>query len=157
MQSPENVSRADDGEIDPAILDIAENLRQAIGGFVRAIQKDAGTPRTAQPETLAILDRDGAMSVAALAQLRQVKHQSMRLVVALLEADGLVCRSADEADRRSQRVTITEAGRRVLSQARMARATSIAKVIQEQFSVRDRDTLGASISLLQRMTDALAL
>ncbi len=130
---------------------LAENLREAIGRLVRVIRLDASTPSDARMEALAILDDDGAMSVAALAARRVVKHQSMRLLVGQLADDGLVVRQADPGDRRSQTIHVTEAGRQLLSQSRGSRASSIASRLQERLSPHEREVIRDAIALLKRL------
>ena len=141
--------------VDPNVLVLADALRQAVGDFVRAVRGEVALPTSARSETLGLLDRGGAMSVAALAQLRHVKHQSMRLVVAQLETEGLVGRSADVGDRRSRLVTLTEAGRRARAGGRAARAEAIGQIMQDRLSADDRAVLDAAVQVLNRMTDAL--
>ncbi len=130
---------------------LAENLRETIGRFVRVIRLDASTPSDARMEALAILDNDGAMSVAALAARRVVKHQSMRLLVGQLADDGLVVREADPDDRRSQTIHVTEAGRQLLFRSRGSRASSIASRLQERLSPHERDVIREAIALLKRL------
>ncbi len=138
---------------DREMRQLAENLREAIGRFVRVIRLDASTPSDARMEALAILDSDGAMSVAALAARRAVKHQSMRLLVEQLADDGLVVREADPDDRRSRTVHVTEAGRQLLSRSRGSRASSIASRLQERLSPHERDVVREAIALLKRLGD----
>lgn len=136
---------------DPQMQQLAENLREAIGRFVRVIRLDASTPSDARMEALAILDNDGAMSVAALAARRVVKHQSMRLLVGQLADDGLVVSEADPGDRRSRTIHVTEAGRQLLSRSRGSRASSIASRLQERLSPHERDVIREAIALLKRL------
>ncbi len=138
---------------DREMQQLAETLREAIGRFVRVIRLDASTPSDARMEALAMLDNDGAMSVAALAARRGVKHQSMRLLVGQLADDGLVVREADPGDRRSRTVHVTEAGRQLLSRSRGSRASSIASRLQERLSPHERDVVREAIALLKRLGD----
>ena len=133
---------------------LAEDLREAIGRFVRVIRRDASTPSDARMEVLAMLGEDGAMSVAALAARRMVKHQSMRLLVGELADDGLVVREADPGDRRSRTVRVTEAGRQPLSRSRGSRASSIACRLRERLSPQERSVVREAIALLKRLGDA---
>ena len=130
---------------------LAESLREAIGRFVRVIRFDASTPSDARMEVLAILDNNGAMSVAALAARRAVRHQSMRLLVGQLADDGLVVGEADPDDRRSRTIHVTEAGRHLLSRSRGSRASSIASRLQERLSPHERDVVREAIALLKRL------
>lgn len=136
---------------DAEILDLAEDLRQVLGSFVRLVRAEGETPRSAQSETLGLLDRLGSMTVAALAEHRKVKHQSMRLVVAQLELEGLIARSADPDDRRAQTVVLTKAGCAALFASRRARGAVIATMLST-LSLADRQALHTSVSILQRLT-----
>lgn len=134
---------------DPAAL--AEALRRVVGVFVRAIRGEAGTPGSSQAETLALLADRGPMTIAALAHLRQVKHQSMRLVLAPLEADGLVTSHDDPVDRRSRSVAITVKGGDVLARDRAVRARVIEGRIREVLTPDDRGILAAALPMLERL------
>lgn len=134
------------------ILELAERIRQAVGDFVRAARAQAHTPSTARSETLGLLDREGAMSTAALAERRHVKHQSMRLVVAQLEQDGLIERTSDPRDRRSQLATLNARGRAELMNGRQIRAEWIAKVLRDKATAEDRQALEAAAAILTRLS-----
>lgn len=139
---------------DPAAL--AEDLRRAVGTFVRAIRKGADTGRSAQDETLDLLARGGAMNVAALSQARNVTHQTMRLVAAQLEAASLVRSDPDPDDRRSRLLTISDAGRAELGRGRRARAARIEELIRTTLSEGERDRLRAGIALIERLSASAA-
>ncbi len=138
-------------EKDAELLALAEDLRVTVGKFVRGVRTHANTPTTSQSETLALLDRAGPLSVAELAERRNVKHQSMRLVAGQLEAEGLVRKTPHPADGRSQLLSMTEAGRERLADARKARTSEIAKLIEERLSAADRQTLEAAIGIIERL------
>jgi DNA-binding MarR family transcriptional regulator len=133
-------------------LILAENLRRTLGKFVRGIRSEADTPTTSQSETLSLLDRKAPLSVTELAGLRNVRHQSMRLVVGQLEMDGLVGKLPNPADGRSQLLSLTEKGEEILIRSRQARTSKIAALIEERLSNQDRQTLQAAIAVIERMT-----
>ncbi|TWF52058.1 MarR family winged helix-turn-helix transcriptional regulator [Neorhizobium alkalisoli] len=135
-------------------IELAESLRDVIGRFVRNVRTGAGTPTSAQSETLGLLDRNGPLSVAGMAQTRNVKHQSMRLVVAQLEGDGLVERLADPQDRRSQLVSITPKGKEALSSSRGARVDWIATALESELTEEERQVLRQSIGILAKLGEA---
>lgn len=130
---------------------LAEELRDTIGRFVRAVRSQAGTPRTAQAETLASLERSGPVSIAALAESRGVKHQSMRLVIAKLEASGLVALAPDPKDGRSYLATITRKGRAETAAARTARTRWLAGAIATTINAHERAVLGECLPILRRI------
>lgn len=137
------------GDVDAAAL--GEDLRRAIANFARVVRRETGTPASAQSETLALLEQTGHVNVTALAERRQVAHQTMRTVVAQLAASGLVVRSPDPADGRSQLVSLSPAGWAALAQERALRASRIDGLIASRLSPQDRTTLRAAIVLLDRM------
>jgi DNA-binding MarR family transcriptional regulator len=136
------------------MLEMAERLRRVIGGFVRVVRAHADTPSSAQSETLGLLEREGPMSIAALAERRNVRHQSMRLVVAQLETDGLVGLKHDPADRRSKLVAITRKGGAAVVRGRQARAAWIARALQDNFTQQERQTLNSAVDALERLIKA---
>ena len=97
------------------------------------------------------------MTIAALADRRRVKHQSMRLVLGPLAEDGLVALSADAADRRSKSVAITAAGREALRRDRLARAAAIELRIRDGLTAAERDVLAAAVPILERLSYGSAL
>ena len=131
---------------------MAEDLRQAVGRFVRAIRQETSQPTNAQSETLGLLDRNGPMTTAALAEARRVKHQSMRLVIAQMEEDGLIARTVNPDDARSQLNALTEKGATLLTQHRVERAHSIAALMQERLSASEQETLRLAVTLLDRLS-----
>jgi DNA-binding MarR family transcriptional regulator len=124
-----------------------------VSRLVRTVRQETGTPRTARSDTLELLERDGPANIAALAQQRNVKHQSMRLVTAQLEADGLIRRGADGNDGRSVLFSITPKGRKWLRDGRAARTDRIAERIAGHLTPAERATLADAVSLLARLAD----
>jgi DNA-binding MarR family transcriptional regulator len=133
-------------------LALGEELRRVVGTFVRSIRREADTPTSSQSETLGLLDRRGAMSVASLAAERKVKHQSMRLVVEQLETAGLVTRLPNPDDGRSQLVALSDEGRAALARSREARQREIAGLIDERLTDADRQALRAAIAVIEKLS-----
>ena len=111
-------------------LDLAEELRVAIGNVVRRARAHDEMP-PGQAAVLGHLDRSGPLSIADLARLEQVKHQSMARTVGLLADRALVAPGRLETDRRQVVLTLTPAGRDALASARRARAAGIARAIHD--------------------------
>ncbi len=137
---------------DAELVALAEELRQAVGSFVRKVRAATDTPHDARLDTLDDLDRHGPMTVAALARLRQVRHQSMRMVVAQLETKALLGRAPDAQDARGQIVAITEAGRTALMASRSARARWIASGLQAHTTLQERQAVATAVDVLRRLT-----
>ncbi len=79
-----------------------------------------------QLSALAIIDREGPLTLGALAELEKVAPPSITKVVAKLEADRLVARAVDPADRRFVRVATTEAGRALIAKSRQRKTAWLA-------------------------------
>ena len=140
--------KSSSGDLIDALV-LAETLRVALGRFVRGVKTEAKTPTTSQLETLSLLDREGPLSVSQLADRRNVRHQSMRLVAGQLESESLIGKMPNPTDRRSELLFITEDGRARLSRARQARAAQIAERIEERLSEEDKRTLEAAIRIIE--------
>ena len=108
---------------------IAERLRELLSRWIHTTRDQAGTPGSAKVDTLRLLYDRGPATIAALAENRTVKHQSMRLVIAKLADDEAVRKSIDPRDRRNQVVSITAKGRSILKQEQRFRALWIAKIL----------------------------
>lgn len=139
----------------PNPSELARDLRRSISTFVRSIRQGTGTVKTARSETLDLLDRLGSMNVAALAERRSVTHQTMRLIVAQLDADGAVAQTPDPADRRSRLVSITRAGRDALQHDKDLRASRIEETIRTMLSNDERETLKSAVLILDRLSGPL--
>ena len=75
---------------------------------------------------LGVLESQGAMTQANLAQMVRVQAQTMGKTLSRLEARGHISRARSDVDRRSHAVSITPAGRRALSEAQDVERTLIA-------------------------------
>ena len=134
-----------------ATQQLAEELRQLVSHFVRNVRVNTATVRTSQYETLDLLDSPDALSIADLARLRGVKHQSMRLVINELEAQGLVQRQKSAQDARAQVIVLSDQARAALADAREQRAAWIAARIDATLGQQDRDDLQKGLAALRKL------
>lgn len=133
------------------VNELAESLRNVVGKLVRSVRQASGTQPSAQGDTLAQLDRSGAISIAALADSRGVSHQSMRLVVARLETSGHVERRPDPEDGRGFLVELTEAGKAEAAADRKRRSDWLVKALEAELSPQEQKTLQQAVGLLERL------
>jgi len=138
----------------PFGLDEAGHLRRAIGESVRAIRRGESMA-DGRLETLGFLARDGAQSIASLARLRRVRHQTMSTVVADLERQGLVGRTPDPDDARGVLVTITPAGDAVVQESRTSRARRMLAAADAALDEDERATLVRAAAVLDKLAAAL--
>lgn len=130
---------------------LAEELRQLVSHFVRNVRISTATVRTSQYETLDLLDSHDALSIADLARLRGVKHQSMRLVINELELQGLVLRQKSAQDARAQVIVLSEQARTELAAARGQRTEWIASRINDVLDEDARGDLQKGLAALRKL------
>ena len=131
-------------------LDLAEELRAAIGDFVRRARGNDTMP-PGQTSVLGHLARCGPLSIAELARLEQVKHQSMARTVGLLADQALVTLGRHDADRRQVKLTLTTSGSDALASARHARAAGIARTIREDLDDTEREIIRRIPQVLRKL------
>jgi DNA-binding MarR family transcriptional regulator len=129
---------------DPAL--IAAELRVVIGQLIRRLRAQHGFS-ISQGAVLGRLDREGVQSVSDLAQ-------SMAQTVGDLEADGLVQRRPDPADRRRALVELTEEGRITLAADRLRREGWLAGAIEHELSAGEQALVSEAVELLRRLAEA---
>ena len=134
---------------------LAHRLRNVIGHLIRHLRAvGPGDGLTwSQSSILARLDRAGEQTAAALAAAEGVRPQSMSAAIDRLEADRLVARRADPADRRQVRIAISPHGLEVLGAARASREAWLATAIAAHLDRREQDVLAEAIALLERITE----
>jgi DNA-binding MarR family transcriptional regulator len=136
---------------DPAL--IAAELRVVIGQLIRRLRAQHGFS-ISQGAVLGRLDREGVQSVSDLAQSERVRPQSMAQTVGDLEADGLVQRRPDPADRRRALVELTEEGRITLAADRLRREGWLAGAIEHELSAGEQALVSEAVELLRRLAEA---
>lgn len=103
---------------------------------------------------LANLQSGGPLRIGELATREAVTQPTMTGIVNRLVADNLVERRADAQDARASAVTLTDAGRQELEQARTAAAQSVRPAL-ETLSPDDLEILQRAANLLGRLGDTL--
>ncbi len=131
---------------------LASELRLVLGQLMRRLRAEHGFPLS-QGAVLGRLDRSGPMSIGELAEAERVRPQSMGQTIQDLEADGLIARRCDEADRRRTIVDLTPEGRRVLAEERRRREGWLAEAIDQDLTVGERRLLLDAAQLLRRLAE----
>jgi DNA-binding MarR family transcriptional regulator len=140
----------------PAVAaDLAHDLRLAVMRLARRLRQQRADHGLGlgQLSALACLERNGAMTAGALAQLEQVRPPSMTKTLAALDDAGYVVRTPDPNDGRQVVVTLTDAARTLLLEDRRRRDEWLAALLLE-LSPDDRAALAAALPLLERMADS---
>ncbi|HZS30643.1 MAG TPA: MarR family transcriptional regulator [Gaiellaceae bacterium] len=130
----------------------ASELRLVLGHLVRRLRAEY-TFSVTQASVLSRLDRDGAQTTSALAAAERVRPQSMAQTLAELEAEGLVSRRPDPADKRQVLIELTEGGRERLRADRRRREDWLSEAVAAELTREEQETLLAAVPLLQRLAD----
>jgi DNA-binding MarR family transcriptional regulator len=140
------------GEDAPAL---ADELQSVVGALVRQVRavSPAREVTLSHVSILKRLDREGAHTVAELARLDKITHQSVAVSVASLVERGLVRRTPDVNDLRRKLLVITDEGRRLLAERRAAGHESLTDAITNRLSSAERKQLAQAIGLIRRLLD----
>ena len=114
-------------------MDVAEQLYLALrhtSSRMRRLDEELGLS-PARFSVLATLRYDGAQRIGELARREGVAQPTMTQSVQGLEAAGLVARSPDPADGRSQVIDLTPAGRALVRRARARKIAWIADALAD--------------------------
>ena len=136
---------------------VAVRLRAATSALMRGLRVDAapGALAPAKWSVLAQLHRLGPLTPSALAQHERVRLQTLTRLLAELEVAGLIARDVDAADGRRRVLSLTTAGRIVLTAEVHRREASLRQAVQAVLSPAERKTLLAACALLERVGAAL--
>ena len=107
---------------------VADRLHSASIHLLRRVRRRDDESGVTAPHlsALSVLVFGGSRTLGELAQAEQVRPPSITRIVQNLEADGLVEREPDAADRRIVRVRATEKGRQILEEGRRRRISDLA-------------------------------
>jgi DNA-binding MarR family transcriptional regulator len=106
---------------------VAARLRLSATRLARRLRQETASGRTpSQLSALASIEQHGPLTLGALADHERVAPPTITNIVAKLEADGLVSRLVDQADRRFARVSVTDAGAALMAENRRRKTTWLA-------------------------------
>jgi DNA-binding MarR family transcriptional regulator len=115
-------------------------------------QGNLGDLSESQRAALLRLERDGPMTVSALARAEGMRSQSMGAIVAALEAMGQVTGSSDPNDGRQTILSVTPSFKASLAVSRAARQDWLSHGIQDKFTFDEQQDLARAVALLKRLT-----
>jgi DNA-binding MarR family transcriptional regulator len=133
--------------------DDATRLYVSLGRVTRALRRaSSGSPvGHGALSALATLVTDGPMRLGALAGIEGVSPPSMTRIVAALEAQGHLRRTADPADGRAFVVEATASGRRLVVTGREARIRSLSERLAA-LSDDNRERLLSALPALEALS-----
>jgi len=136
--------------LDPEI-DVVDFTR-TIGKLVRRVRATVAEHELSMSESgvLAKLDRDGAATTADLARSENMKPQSMRTTLTVLEERGFITRKAHPTDGRQVLIELTEQGLEVRRQMLESKRLWLGQAI-DQLNTEEQQTLKAAMHIMKRL------
>jgi len=132
---------------------LAGRLRLAVTRLNRRLRQQAESGLSASGESgLATIARHGPISLGELAAHERVKPPSVTTMVTTLEAQGLVTRSVDAADRRVSLVAVTPRGRLRLQRSRNRKTAYLTSRLAG-LDDRQLHVLTDAAAILERLLD----
>jgi DNA-binding MarR family transcriptional regulator len=135
----------------PASADeLAPRLHSAVLHLLRRLAREdrASGQSPARLSALSVLVFGGPRAIGRLARDEGVSAPTMTRLVAGLERDGLVTRTADRDDRRSQRIEATSRGREILVAGRARRVAALEALLAE-VPARDQAALERAVTIIE--------
>ena len=133
-----------------SITEVAARLRLAITRTARRMRQEAGTDLSpSQTTALSTIEAHGPLTPSELASIERIQRPTATRIVARLEADGLVARTADPADGRAWLVTATSAGTALLRKLRGRKNAYLARRFRG-LDDADLATLARAAAILER-------
>jgi DNA-binding MarR family transcriptional regulator len=140
---------------DERVAEAAARLRLAITRTARRLRQEAGGDLSpSQAAALATIDRHGPLTPSEVAAHERIQRPTATRIVARLEQDGLIERTADPADRRSSLVSASPAGHDLLRRLRGRKTAYLARRLRQLDTEEDLATLERAAELLERMLES---
>jgi DNA-binding MarR family transcriptional regulator len=137
--------------------DVARRLPRAIVRLRARLRAESalGDVRCtwSQLSTLGRIAEDGAATVSDLAVAEHVRPQSMAETVAALRKEGLVAATPDPTDRRKTLMSVTPAGRKVISNIQPVREAWLEAAIEQNLTPAESRTLLKAAEIMEHLAD----
>lgn len=104
-------------------------------------------------DTLSFLYNGGSLSPSDLAELNQIKGQSMSEVLTKLKQLGLIDKKQSATDKRKFDISLTEHGKSIVEQTRNERDEWLSMAIGKHLSASEKETLREAVNLIARLID----
>ena len=119
----------------------------------RRLRQEAGAELSPSlTAALSTVERHGPLTPSELATRERIQRPTATRVLARLEQEGLIERTADMFDRRSSLVTVTTAGTALLAELRTRKTAFLAERL-ETLEPEERATLERAADILERVLE----
>lgn len=142
-------------EPDTALEIVATDLAMAIRQLLRRLRAEANPSELnlSQMGALSRLEQNGPMTTADLARAELMKPQSMGIILASLEQEGLIGRRPHPTDRRQIHFVLTEEGIVVRNRNRAVKRDWLVAALAK-LDPADLDALASTIPLIRKIGES---
>lgn len=130
----------------PEVIELNANLERVVTMIRRLANSPDISLTTAS--TLRMLEMNGPCRLSEMAVCQGVTQPAMTQLVTRLERDGYAVRGSDASDARVVLVELTEAGREMLRERRLIRASRMSDLL-DALPAGDRDRILSAVPALQ--------
>ena len=154
-RSPTEVAGlAGDAGVAPAADDVdidIDRVARALAALTRSTRREVRLPLGASTlSALVTVAEHGPVRLGDLARHEGITPATLSRIVAVLDDDGYVARTVDEADRRSAWLEITPSGRRLLDGVRRDRVRALSRRAA-RLSPTEARALDAAVAALEAL------
>jgi DNA-binding MarR family transcriptional regulator len=133
--------------------DLAGHLRHTIVRVARRLRQEAGGELSPSlTAALSTVERHGPLTPSELATRERIQRPTATRVLARLEEEELIQRTADLYDRRSSLVAVTTKGSELLAELRTRKTAFLAERL-DGLTPEERATLEQAADILERVLE----
>jgi DNA-binding MarR family transcriptional regulator len=139
--------------LSPSSSALASRLRLAIARTARRLRQEVGAELSpSMTSALASVDLHGPLTPSELATRERIQRPTVTRVLARLEEEALVVRTADPRDGRSCLIAVSAAGSARMDELRTRKDAYLARRLDE-LTAEDRAVLDRAAGILERVLE----
>lgn len=137
-------------------IEVATLLRTTIARLVKLMRRETrneGLLSLTERSTMGLLYPDVQLTPSDIARVEKVTTQSMSQVVNHLAELNFIMRTPSVEDKRKTMLSLTDAGRARVDQARQEKSEWLAQMLHQRVTPREKEVLVESIKILSKLID----
>lgn len=137
-------------------IEVATHLRTTIGRLVKLMRRETRNESQlslTERSTMGSLYPDIRLAPSEIARMEKVTTQSMSQVINHLAELNYISRTPSGDDKRKTMLSLTDAGRARVEQARLEKQEWLAQMLHQRTTPQEREVLAESIRILNKLID----
>jgi DNA-binding MarR family transcriptional regulator len=135
---------------------LASELRAVVAALHKGLRKQisaANTYSMTELETISLLFRNPSLLPTELAASARITTQSMSQILSKLEKEGIVLRTPSEEDKRKVYISLTDAGKKLVEQAKYDRDEWLTNTIRNRLTEEEKELLTQVLPILHKLIE----